>query len=374
MNDDKTQHRNNYLKRPEHIPADRICTAPQLQTFGIELLVTVGASRSEAQAVIDELVAADLAGHASHGVMRLTQYLDFFEAGALRPGMTLAPVTESSVLDVFDGKFGFGQHLMRQLMEIAVRKARDSGSYTAFGRNFNHVGRLGSYVEEVAKQGFLTMMMVNVNGSSRVAPYGAIEPRLGTNPICIALPYRDRTIMVDTTTCVTAEGKLRIAMLNNRRVPDGQILAKDGTPTNDPADFYTAPSGSILPLGGPVGYKGSGLSILVEMICGILSGAGFGRHDVAAGTNAVWFHLIDLARVIDLEHYATETERFVEYIKGSHTAAGVDEVLMPGEREYRQAAIAQTNGITIPGGTWLQLSLLAARYDVRMPESVAVDP
>ena len=94
---------------------------------------------------------------------------------------------------------------------------------------------------------------------------------------------------------------MRIAMQNNGRLPDGQIIDKDGNPTNIPADYYTIPGGAILPLGGPVGYKGSGLAIMVEMMCGILSGAGFGRTDVAHGTNAVWLNLVDLTQVIDVD-------------------------------------------------------------------------
>ena len=164
---------------------------------------------------------------------------------------------------------------MRDLMDIAFERARQHGTYTAFARHFNHVGRLGAYVEDAARNGFLAMMMVNVNGAARVASYGTDEPRLGTNPICIGMPHQDGAIMVDTTTCVTAEGKLRVALQNGKSVPDDQIVDLDGNPTNDPADFYTDPTGAILPLGGPVGYKGSGLAIMVEMMCGILSGSRF---------------------------------------------------------------------------------------------------
>jgi uncharacterized oxidoreductase len=256
---------------------------------------------------------------------------------------------------------------MRELAEIAYRKARQHGTYTAFGRNINHVGRLGSYVEAAAKNGFLAMMMVNVNGAARVAPYGTDQPRLGTNPICIGMPFRDRAIMVDTTTCMTAEGKLRIAIQNGQRVPDGQIVDEDGQPTNDPADFYGEPTGAILPMGGPVAYKGSGLAIMVEMMCGILSGAGFGRHDVATGTNGVWFHLLELNRVIDEQQYAEQTELFVEYIKQSRLVGDAPEVLLPGEPEYHRVESAEADGICVAGGTWHQLSALASEYGVQAP-------
>lgn len=372
MNDRQTESAD-YLRPAAGNVEDRLCTAEQIRRFGVNLLTAVGTAKEEAETVIDELVAADLAGHSSHGVMRLNQYLTYIEDGSLRLGVTLSQLSESPVLDVFDGQFGFGQSLMRQLVTIAIHKGREHGTYTGFGRNFNHVGRLGSYVEEAAKQGFMAMMMVNVNGSSRVTPFGGTQPRLGTNPICIGLPYRDRTIMVDTTTCVTAEGKLRIAMQNGRTVPDGHFVNKDGLPTNDPAEFYTSPTGAILPLGGPVGYKGSGLSILVEMICGILSGAGFGRHDVAVGTNAVWLYLVDLERVRDRNEYAHETEQFVEYIKGTRLAPGTDEVLLPGEREHRQTIHGEANGIVVLGGTWQKLASIAEKYNVSMPASLPVN-
>ena len=348
--------------------ADCTLTVDQLRAFGIDLLTSAGASEQEAIGVVDELVSADAAGHPSHGIMRLTQYVPFLRTGFIQAGASLAVIRESPQVDVFDGQFGFGQILMRELREIAYGKASQHGSYTAFGRNFCHVGRLGSYVEDAVQNGFLAMMMVNVNGAARVAPYGTDQPRLGTNPICIGMPYRDRAIMVDTTTCVTAEGKLRIAIQNGRRVPDGQIVDTDGRPTNDPADFYSDPTGAILPMGGDVAYKGSGLAIMVEMMCGILSGAGFGRHDVATGTNGIWFHLVELDHVIDKKQYAEQTETFVEYIKQSRLADDTVEVMLPGETEYRRAESAQADGIRIAGGTWHQLLMLASEFGVQVPD------
>ena len=350
-------------------------TTEELTAFGVALLTSAGTGAEEAQAVTDELVAADAAGHPSHGIMRLIQYVKFVEIDLIKPGARLKIVSESAGVDVFDGQFGFGQFLMREFLEIAYPKARQHGSYTAFARHFNHIGRLGSYAEAAARNGFLAMMMVNVNGASRVAPYGTAEPRLGTNPICIAMPNGDDwPVMVDTATCVTAEGKVRIAMQNGMPLPDGQIIDKDGNPTNDPAKFYTDPSGAILPVGGPVGYKGSGLAIMVEMMCGILSGAGFGRPDVAVGTHAVWLNLVDLGQVIDTEHYEAETKRFIDYIKQSRPMPGVDEVMLPGEVEHRRAESARINGIQVLGGTWHQLSTLAAELGVKTPAGIAGSP
>jgi uncharacterized oxidoreductase len=347
-------------------------TVDELTAFGIAVLVSVDVSEPEARAVIGELVSADMAGHPSHGIMRLIQYMRFIEAGMVKPGARLTIVSESAGVDVVDGQCGFGQYLMRELLTIAYPKARSHGTYTAFGRHFNHIGRLGSYAEDAARNGFLAMMMVNVNGIPRVAPYGASEPRLGTNPICIAMPNGDTPIMVDTATCVTAEGKVRIAMQNNQTVPDGQIIDKAGNPTNDPAEFYTDPTGSILPMGGPVGYKGSGLAIMVEMMCGILSGAGFGRHDVALGTNAVWLNLVDLDKVIDPDSYKEQVERFIAFIKSARPMSNVDEVLLPGEPERRRAESAKAHGIPILGGTWQQLLDLAEQHGVTAPAGTVV--
>ena len=364
--DEKDMKDHNPQATEDNHPA-RIFTVDELTTFGIDLLTAVGADPEEAKAVTTELVTADMAGHPSHGVMRLLQYVRFMEEGMIKPGARLTVVRESLGVDVFDGHYGFGQYLMRELLEIAYSKARRYGTYTAFARDFNHVGRLGSYAEDAARNGFLAMMMVNVNGMPRVATYGAAEPRLGTNPICIAMPNGEHPIMVDTTTCMTAEGKVRIAMQNNDRLPDGQIIDKDGNPTNIPADYYTIPGGAILPLGGPVGYKGSGLAIMVEMMCGILSGAGFGRTDVAHGTNAVWLNLVDLTQVIDVDQLEAQTTRFVAFIKSARPLAGTEEVLLPGEPEHRRTESAKVDGTTIPGGTWSQLQALAEARGVTAP-------
>jgi uncharacterized oxidoreductase len=334
--------------------------------FGASILAAAGATEDEARIVMAELVAADLAGHPSHGVMRLLQYVGHMGMGDIRPGISLKVVRESPVVSVYDGHFGFGQCIMRELLAVASTRAREQGTYTAFCRNCGHIGRLGSYTRDAARDGLLAMMMVNVSGACRVAPFGSIDARLGTNPISIAAPRGDDVICVDTTTCSTAEGKVRIAHQNGEPVPEGMIIDNQGRPTTDPNNFYTDPPGAILPLGGPIGFKGSGLAVMIDVVAGILSGTGFGQFDVAVGTNGVWLYLVDLDRVVDRDHYESEVERYVAYLKDVRVVPGVEEVLMPGEPERLHAAHAE--GVRIPCGTWAQLLQLAKEVEVSVKE------
>ncbi len=340
----------------------------KLEAFAARILEATGVAIEEAGIVADELIKADLAGHASHGVMRLQQYVEFVEKGQIKPGVPLRLIAEHTGLAVYNGDFGFGQQIVRQLLEIAMPRARDIGTFTIFCGHCNHIGRLASYTIQAARQGFLTMMACNVTGAARVVPHGAREARLGTNPICIAAPYRTDVIVIDTTTSAISEGKVRIASQNNRPVPPGRLLDQDGRPTTDPRVLYDDPLGGILPLGGDVAFKGSGLAVMIDVVGGILSGSGFGRSDVATGTNGVWLYMVDLTKVMTTDTYDAAIEAYVHHLKSARPAAGVDEVLLPGEIERNLTARRRVEGIPIPDGTWRQLVQLAKRLNVSLPD------
>ena len=343
-------------------------SADQLEIIAVRVLEGAGAGAEDARVVARELKAANLVGHDSHGVMRLMQYVDYIEKGVIRPGAPLEVVKEGPAFLVIDGKFNFGQVTASEGLELGIEKARVAGTATVMIRNCNHVGRLGSYTQQAALRKFAAMMVVNGPGSSGVAPFGGIDRKLGTNPITIAAPWGEESMALDMTTSTTAEGKVRVAFQKGVPLPEGQLIDHDGKPTTDPGVYYAEPGGAILPLGGALGFKGYGLSVMIDVFGGMLSGFGVCRTDLPPGTNGVWLYLVDITQFVPLDEFEALVEKYVANIKSSRLMPGVDEILVPGEIEVRRMSERSRDGIDVPDETWRQINELAERLDVSLSD------
>lgn len=336
-------------------------TADQLLTIAIRVLTAAGASHEEASVVADELVEANLVGHDSHGVIRLMQYVDYIEKGFIKPGGSAEVVKDRPAYVILDGRSNFGQVIARNAVAIGLEKAKLAGTATVVTRNCNHVGRLGSYAQQAALAGFGCLMVVNAPGPGGVAPFGGIDRRLGTNPLAVGIPRADAPIVLDMTTSATAEGKLRVAFQTGEQVPEGWVIDADGLPTTDPAAYYAKPPGAILPLGGPLGFKGFGLSVMVDFLGGILSGSGVTRQDLPLGSNGVWMYFIDVEQFLPRAEFDAWIEKYVGHVKSSRKAASVNEILMPGEIEGQRRKQRKAEGIAVADETWRQINALAER-------------
>jgi len=338
----------------------------QLYALSARILHAAGVSEADAAIVADELRSANLVGHDSHGVMRLMQYVQMIQDGAVRPGGEFEIVRDGPAYTVADAHFNLGQVAATNALAIAGEKARGQGVASVFVRNCNHVGRLGSYTRRAALDGFAALMSVNSPGPGGVAPFGGLDRKLGTNPISLAAPAGDDALVLDMTTSATAEGKLRVAHQKGESVPDGLIIDGDGRPATNPAAFYDAPVGAILPLGGPLmGHKGYGMSVMIDVFCGILSGSGVARDDLPRGSNGVWLMLIDIERLLPRAEYDGWIERYLAHLRCSRLAPGCSEILLPGEIEERRALERSAKGVSIPDETWRQITALADRLGVQ---------
>ena len=194
-----------------------------------------------------------------------------------------------------------------------------------------------------------------------MVPFGGREPRLGTNPICIAMPSNlEGPMFIDMATSAVAAGKLGVAVARGASVPEGWIIDKDGNPSTDPSDLRNG--GAVLPLGGPEGHKGYGLSVMVEILSGILTGLGFG-HDPSGRHNDGCFLAafnVDAFRPVDA--FKQEVTEFAEYLKSTPTAAGFSEVFYPGELEHLREQTLLREGISVEDATWQALRSLADEY------------
>jgi uncharacterized oxidoreductase len=342
------------------IPADK------LSEFSVALLQAGGVSPTEAKLVGESLVAANLRGHDSHGVMRIAQYLNSVTTGEVKPGAELTIIKESPTLVQADGNWGFGQTQTTRLTELLIAKARENGMAIGTLVHSSHIGRLGEYCEQAAAAGLVSMMMVNTHGvAARVAPPGGTAPRLGTNPIAFGVPHPDGTLILDFGTSITAEGKVRVKRIAGEKCPDGWLLDNQGNPTNDPQALYGSPPGTIRPFGGDQPHKGFALGLMVEIFSGALSGGPCIREKpITQLGNCVFEMLIDPQHVGGAQHFACEVENLAKYIRDCPRAAGVDEILLPGDPERKTLAKRQAEGVPIDEGNWKQLTELAAKLGV----------
>jgi uncharacterized oxidoreductase len=332
----------------------------QLVEMANRVLTGAGVPARGAQIVANELAEANLVGHDSHGVIRLKQYVDYIGEGVIKPHGAIEQVVDTQAVSVFDGGGNFGQVVGKRALERALTKGAEAGAHSVFCRTTNPLGRLGSYTDAAARAGFAAVLAVNGPGKGgAVAPWGSAERRLGTNPISFASPAAAGAdpLVLDMTTSVTAEGKVRVAFQKGVELPAGWLIDANGQPTTDPAKLYEG--GAILPLGGPMGFKGYGLSVMMDIFCGVLSGSGVVRADLPPGTNGVWLSVYHLQSLLPRDEYDRWLSEYTQWIKSAKTTAGVDEILFPGEIEQRRRAERVAQGVDLPDGTWRQINEVA---------------
>ncbi|MBX7169048.1 MAG: Ldh family oxidoreductase [Pirellulales bacterium] len=342
--------------------------AETLLQLAVRVLRAAGATEVEADIVGPHLVEANLVGHDSHGVMRVLQYVQAIERGAIEPGAEVSVVNDWPTGAVLDARGVFGQVACRSAMEQAIDKARPAGLAALTIRHANHTGRLGAYVAQAAAAGMIGMAMVNGGGGGQwVTPFGGRGRRLSTNPVAISAPSAGPfPIVLDISTSVAPEGKVRDCLQRNQPVPDGWLVDHEGRPTNDPRELYTTPGGALLPFGGSAGHKGFGLAFLVDVFAGALSAAGCPRAEITTQDHGsgVFLLVIDIARFSPLTDFTHCVHELAEYCKTSPPAVGCSEVLVPGEFEYRARQQRERAGIAVPDDVWRDLVALANQLGV----------
>jgi uncharacterized oxidoreductase len=325
-------------------------------------------SPEEALVVARSLVESNLRGHDSHGVIRIPQYLDFLRKGAYRAGAPLEILDETPALLAADGNWGFGQVQAQRLLAKLVEKARALGVAAGTIRHCGHIGRLGEYAERAAGDKLAFIGTVNSHGGGRrVAPPGGTEGRISTNPICIGAPTPAAPLILDFSTCVAAEGKVRVLHQKGEQVPEGWLLDAKGQSTTNPDVLYQEPRGTILPLGGAQAYKGFGLGLMLDALAGGLSGGACSQPGPFSGVgNAVMFILLDVARFGGVEHFLKETGALAEFVRSCPARPG-ESILLPGDPERQMLEQRRKSGIPVPDSLWETLKELAIEGGMTIP-------
>jgi uncharacterized oxidoreductase len=350
-----------------HIPA------AELRAFVAEVFRAIGSANGEARIVGDHLVDANLAGHESHGIIRVSKYVDWHAKGMVIANQHAVVIRETACNAVIDGQFGYGQVIGREAMDLAIAKARQSGFCAMAIRNAGHLGRIGAWAEQVAQAGLASVHFVNTSGFGiLVAPYGGMDRRLSANPIAAGAPGPDGApLVLDVSTSAIAEGKIQIALNHGEQLPPGCTIDSEGRPNQDPAVFYGPPVGALLPIGG---HKGYGLSIFCEIFAGALSGGQTTNPDNATAgrlVNNMLSLVFNPEAFCGVEAFKLEIARLAAWVKASPPVRPGGEILLPGEIERRTRARLERDGIPLDIVTRRQIADSVSPLAVALPPGFA---
>jgi L-2-hydroxycarboxylate dehydrogenase (NAD+) len=342
-----------------------------LEKFTRQVFEKMGCSPGDAKMAADVFVRAELRGYASHGMIRIRDYYQLWQAGRINVRPDVRIVHESPSTAVVDGDGAIGMIAATKSMQIAIEKARTAGTGWVSTRGSNHYGYCAYYTMLALAHDMIGISMTIAN--PLVAPTFSVSQMLGTNPISVAIPAGNYPPFVaDFSTTAIARGKLAIAAKKGEKVPFGYVQDADGLPSDDP-DIITR-GGSMLTLGGTAeygGHKGYALSAIVDIFSAVLSGANFGpfcppsvaylpvkEEKVGEGTGH-FFGAMRIDAFQKPEVFKSRMDKWIETFRAAKPARGHDRVLIPGDPERANEERIGREGINVIGPVQKEIKEIA---------------
>ena len=328
-----------------------------LEAFCADLLTAGGAPRERASTTAHHLVLANLKGHDSHGVGMIPHYLYAIKNGELRPNADWSVFRDLGSVIGIEANRCFGQVVGEDAMALGLERVRTSGLAVLAVRGSYHLGRIGTYAEQCAKAGRISMHFVNATGHAPVVvPWGGREARMMTNPFCCGIPrHGAEPLVLDMATSLIALGKARVAYARGERLEKGALVDNEGNPSDDPAIIYEDQGGHLSPFGR---HKGSGLGLICELLGGAFAGQWSIQPKHPRGERII-NNMLSIILDCDLfsgeASFHREVEAMIEYVQSSAPAKGVDRVRVAGEPERETMAARAASGIPVEDATWQSL-------------------
>jgi len=332
----------------------------------IEAIVRAGGSDArEAKLVAENLVTANLTGHDSHGVGMIPRYIESLLEGGLVVNQHPKIAFDGGAMISLDGQAGYGQVIGLEAMEIGIARAKQHGMCVMGLGHSHHLCRIGQWAEQAVAAGLVSLHFTNVISRSIVAPYGGADARFGTNPMTVGIPIpNEPPFILDMATSAVAQGKIRVAHNRREKVSPEWLIDDKGNPTPDPKFGVIEPFGALRTFGL---HKGYGLAVVCELLGGALTGGGT-WHSEDRSKKRVWNGmltiLIDPKRLGTADAFAAETTAFLESLRRSPTAPGVDKVRIAGEPERETRAKRERDGISVDDNTWTDIVAAGAKLKV----------
>ena len=345
-------------------------SSEKLTQFINTLLISEKVDVEEAKIISQALVWSDLIGRSTHGVGRLPNYLRRYRHQLIKSPCQAEFQQKSETIYLVNGNDGFGHYLGHIAMEKATQIANQYGVGIVGVNHSNHFGANAYYVNLAAQHQQIGLAFSN--SFPHVAPYGGISAVLGTNPFGFAVPTQnDRSIIVDFSTGMSAGSGLRKMSQNQEKIEEDIIIDVEGNSITDPQKVS---EGVILPFGGAKGFC---LGLMVEILSGVITGAGI-SHEIASmyknfdrSANIGHFLMaIDITKLMPLDEYYQRIERLISFIKASKTQNNIEEILLPGEKRWRNYDEQIQNGIQLDSQTVAKLNNLAIQLGIPTIERV----
>lgn len=330
------------------------------------ILKGAGVSDSRAAIIADNLIEAELRGVSSHGMSRMTVYCQRIATGAIDPKAKLTVVSDRGSALALDAGHGPGQVMAREAMDRTIRRAMRRGVCVTAVRGGSHFGIAASYSMMALDYNMVGVSMTNA--PPVMCPWGTRDAMLGTNPFSVAMPaWEEPDFVFDSATSVVARGKILLARQEGADIPEGWALDAEGRPTTN---AEAALRGTVLPFGG---YKGSGVALIVDLMCSLLSGASstkgveelYGAPDTPQNLGFM-FMAIDIAAFTEPVEFRRRMDDVIRSIKSARKAPGVDEIYMPGDKERLNRQKLVETGIPVGPGVMGEILALAKRYAPRL--------
>lgn len=294
----------------------------------------------------DVLVEANLRGIRSHGVSRLEEYMNLILNGGWK--LNINPVVERQTENtaLIDGKDGVGIVTAHKAMNLAISLAKQNHVGFVSVRRGGHFGMAAYYSMIALEKDMIGIVMTNA--SPGISPWGGTKPILGNNPWSVAVPVSEGPpFVLDMANSIVARGKIRNAAKQNEKIPNSWALDEYGQPTNDPT---VALKGSLLPIGG---YKGYGLTLMIDILTGVLSGAAYGprvgspRDSENSQNVGQTFLALNVSAFQPIDRFKTTVQEYLAEIKNSPKAMETKEIFVPGEIEYVEKINQLEGGIEL---------------------------
>lgn len=321
-----------------------------LSQFIMRCMRAVGANDVDAQYMADQLISSERAGHPSHGLRRLPEYVQRALDGVSNPSAQTSIEKDAGALVAMNAHRTCGHFALRDAMALAIARAGEHGISAVTVRDSDFAGRLAPFCEQAAEAGKVSLIFGNNNGSLQtVLPPGGVEPKLSTNPLAAGVPRAHAPHMViDFATSVVASGRLQEEKDIGTVVPDEWVGAGG----------YHKPFG---------GFKGFGLSLLVEALGGALSGSDTVSARQSTEAQGTLIIVIDVAALRDPNEYTAQVEEFINYVKDTEVEERSKPVRAPGENVPTPEQLAEEALITLNEKTWENLQRIAAQVKVELP-------
>lgn len=338
-----------------------------VRQFGIDALKKAGLSDKDAGVCMDSFILSDLRGIRTHGTTHLKGYCDRLDLGTTTTGSDMEIQETSPSTLVIDAHHTIGMAAAMTAMEACIERAKKSGACFATVKNGCHFGFGGFFPMKAAEENMIGFCVANT--PALVAPFGGLEPVLGTNPISVAIPAgKYPTLVMDMATSQVAKGKISLALKEGKTIPEGWAVDKDGNPTSDPA---AADKGALLPMGGPKGYA---LALIVSILASALAGGdadhlipGFWAHPEKQSNIGYFMGAIDVSKFIPVDAFKAQVDSILDTMKNSRPAPGFAQVMIPGEIEMNLTEKNRSEGLELSEATLKDFRDLSEKYGIEYP-------